>query len=271
MSKSRRGPNPQLKGLHTMSQADKRNTTNPSRRALLAGAPAVALVAGTSASGIATAAEAGAADQLDFTAMLGRAEFVIECLRTRYITEGWHGRGLDEDAAARTLAYFRNRSAGGPDDVDEWMVAVNFIGDHGQSIDWVVLGDPGGLICKAAKHSERAALASPSSADPVFPAIEAHKAACAAQTAAIDTGDEDASTEACYAENDALYATLTCRPTTREGAIALLEHMSSTWEGDYTVLAWAFGDDDGPLQRAASELPGMIAETLRVLIGEERS
>jgi hypothetical protein len=40
MSKSRRGPNLQLKGLHTMSQAEKPNTTNPSRRALLAGAPA---------------------------------------------------------------------------------------------------------------------------------------------------------------------------------------------------------------------------------------
>src|ERR1700722_7000692 len=99
--------------------AEKPNTMSRlSRRSALAGL-SVAAVAGTVALP-AGAIEAGAADRLDAAAALGRAEFMIERLRTRYVCEGWHGRGLDEDAAARALAYFRNWSAGGPEDADEW-------------------------------------------------------------------------------------------------------------------------------------------------------
>ena len=91
--------------------------------------------------------------------------------------------------------------------------------------------------------------------DPVFAAIEAHKAAIVAHTAAVDTGDEDA----------ALVAVLTCQPTTQDGTIALLEHMSAPSE-DGTVLAFAFGaDEDSPVYQAAVDLPAMIAETLRSL------
>ena len=77
-------------------------------------------------------------------------------------------------------------------------------------------------------------------ADPVFAAIEAHKAAMAAHT-----------------------AVLTCQPTTQAGIIALLEHMSAPSE-DGTVLAFAFrADEDSPVYQAAVDLPAMIAEALR--------
>jgi hypothetical protein len=96
--------------------------------------------------------------------------------------------------------------------------------------------------------------------DPVFAAIEAHKAAMAANTAALNTKDEDA-------EDAALEAVLTCQPTTQDGIIALLEHMSAPSE-DGTVLAFAFGpDEDSPVYQAAADLPAMIAETLRSLSG----
>ena len=94
--------------------------------------------------------------------------------------------------------------------------------------------------------------------DPVFAAIEAHKAAMAANTAVFNTEDEDA-------VDDALEAVLTCQPTTTAGIIALLEHMSAPSK-DGTVLAFAFGaDEDSPIYQAAADLPAMIAETLRSL------
>ena len=78
-----------------------------------------------------------------------------------------------------------------------------------------------------------------------------------------DTEDEDAISKTSDAEADALEAALTCRPTTKEGAIALLEHISTPFE-DSTVLAFAFGAGEGSrLHRAAGNLPAMIAETLR--------
>jgi hypothetical protein len=90
--------------------------------------------------------------------------------------------------------------------------------------------------------------------DPVFAAIEAHKAAMAARAAAFNIED---------AEDDALEAVLTCQPKTQAGIIALLEHMSAPSE-DGTVLAFAFrADEDSPLYQAAVDLPAMIAEALR--------
>jgi hypothetical protein len=144
-----------------MSQAEKpNNTSRLSRRTALAGMVGVA-----AAGAVALPATAGA---LDAAAALARAEQMIELLRTRHVCEGWHGHGLDEAAAARTLAYFRNWAAGGPDDVDEWMSVVEFLDDHGQSIDWILLGDPGGMICGSASRSARAATLS---SDPILALI----------------------------------------------------------------------------------------------------
>jgi hypothetical protein len=108
------------------------------------------------------------------------------------------------------------------------------------------------------------ALAGDPATDPVFAAIQTHETAMAAHIAAFDdTEDEDAISKTSDAEADALEAALTCRPTTHEGAIALLEHMSAPFE-DSTVLAFAFGAGEGsPLHQAAGNLPAMIAETLR--------
>ena len=93
----------------------------------------------------------------DAAAALQRLEQVIDTLRTRFVCKGWHPNGLDETAAARALAYFR---AGCPEESDEDFAerkaAFGFVSGHGQSIDWIILGDPVGLICRAAEHSRRA-------------------------------------------------------------------------------------------------------------------
>jgi hypothetical protein len=95
----------------------------------------------------------------DARAALARLEQLVETLRTRAVCEGWHPNGLDEAAATRALAYFR---AGCPEESDEDFAereaAFDFISSHGQSLDWVVGGDPLGLICRAAAHSRRAQL-----------------------------------------------------------------------------------------------------------------
>ena len=68
----------------------------------------------------------------------------MELLRTRFICDGWK---IDEEAAERTLRYFRSQAAGQPDNEEEWQAAIDFIGSHGQSFDWILAGNPGGMIC----------------------------------------------------------------------------------------------------------------------------
>jgi hypothetical protein len=124
--------------------------TEPTRRAALCGAAAIAALP------IAAMGPAAVeADGIDFAACLARTEQVVDYLRTRFICEGWHGRGLDEEAAARTLEYFRR---GMPDDDPDFETVIRFFGDHGQSLDWIFAGDPGGMICRGAANSRRAAV-----------------------------------------------------------------------------------------------------------------
>jgi hypothetical protein len=85
-------------------------------------------------------------------AILARAEQVVDVLRTRYVCQCWK---LDEEAAARMLRYFRRKAAGAPDNDEEWQAVVAFCGEHGQSLDWIVQGDPAGMICSAAARSRR--------------------------------------------------------------------------------------------------------------------
>jgi hypothetical protein len=250
-----------------MSQAKKSNTMSPlSRRSALAGL-SVAAVAGTVALP-ARAIEAGAADRLDPAAALGRAEFMIERLRTRYVCEGWHGQGLDEDAAARVLAYFRNWSAGGPDDADEWMFVVRFLGDHGQSIDWIVRGDPGGMICEGASRSSRASVG-----DPIFAVIAEHRAAVEAHMRALYDEDRPLDTD------DALWEVLTTQPTTLPGVAALLHHVGQlefmefdkddphwTADGETVLSVLSHNGDECDFAHAAREFPTRLAATVRSLI-----
>ena len=38
----------------------------------------------------------------------------------------------------------------------EWEAALDFFHSHGVSLDWIIAGDMGSLISKAAAHSSRA-------------------------------------------------------------------------------------------------------------------
>lgn len=92
-----------------------------------------------------TAAPALTSDQSDersqLSAILARAEEVVDLLRTRYVREGWK---IDEVAAERALEYFRNCAADGSDDDEPRVAALEFLSSHGQSLDWVFDGKPGG-------------------------------------------------------------------------------------------------------------------------------
>lgn len=97
-------------------------------------------------------------DRTDHKAILARVEQIVDLLRTRYVRKGWK---MDEDGAACTLAYFRRHVEGPPfenedQDTTEFTKAGTFVGSHGQSLDWILYGDPSSMICRLAKHSERA-------------------------------------------------------------------------------------------------------------------
>ena len=139
-----------------MSQAKNVNTTN--RRAVLAGIaalPIAALPAIAAAATLSTLPSDVEPDGIDWAAVLGRAEHVVESLRTRHVCVGWQ---LDEVAAGRALEYIRSRAAGSMDESGEPQI-IEFFGEHGQSLDWVIDGDPTGLVCRGAARSNRAALA----------------------------------------------------------------------------------------------------------------
>jgi hypothetical protein len=91
------------------------------------------------------------------TAALARMEQQVETLRTCVVCDGWPG--VDETAAARAVQFFRNCAAGGEDDPDEFSAVVDFVNTHGGSLDWLMFGDPRGLICGCAASSPRAAVA----------------------------------------------------------------------------------------------------------------
>src|SRR5258705_11317187 len=91
-------------------------------------------------------------------AILARVEQIVDLLRTRYVREGWK---MDEDGAARTLAYFWRYVEGPPfkdedEDTTEFHEGVvKFVGSHGQSLDWILDGDPSSMICMLAALSNR--------------------------------------------------------------------------------------------------------------------
>ena len=84
----------------------------------------------------------------DPVAVRARAEFMIDRLRTRHICDGW---SVDTDECERVLKYFRSET----DEMPKFV--LRFFVDHEQSLDWVMTGRIGGLICIAASHSPRAA------------------------------------------------------------------------------------------------------------------
>jgi hypothetical protein len=127
--------------------------TNQSRRALLAGAPAVAaaaLAGGTVANAVAIGMVK--ADGLDWPATILRAEAVVDGLRKYY---GGEWSTADQDGAAGMLKYCRDRGAGLPDDETDWEATLKFFGHYGQSLDWVFCDDPVTMVADRAANSPR--------------------------------------------------------------------------------------------------------------------
>lgn len=62
------------------------------------------------------------------------------------------GCRIDENSAKRALRYFEAWDRGAADDEHEGLQAlVDFTDQHGQSLDWIFLGDPRGTICNGAR------------------------------------------------------------------------------------------------------------------------
>ena len=125
-----------------MSKANSSTTPILARRALLAGmASAAALPVAAAAPLIDGSSVSGR------RAALARAEEIVSLLRASYVREGWQ---IDQAAAERVLAVFRKYAEDGSKSEDEWEAALHFLYSHGQSLDWVLCGDPRVMICKLA-------------------------------------------------------------------------------------------------------------------------
>jgi hypothetical protein len=53
---------------------------------------------------------------------------------------------MDESGAERMLRFFRGAAQGKEEDHDELDFAIGYLRRHGQSLDWILRGDPGGMI-----------------------------------------------------------------------------------------------------------------------------
>ena len=129
---------------------------------------------------------------------------------------------MDLAACERFLGYFRRAAATGwveSDDVPDEQFAMQFIRQHGQSFDWIFLGDVGVMVCQVA--AVFAPAAEESSA--VFAAIEAHRAAT---DAISQTSTDEETARACGVQDDAAEGLLAVEPTTLAGVMALLRHVT---------------------------------------------
>jgi hypothetical protein len=138
-------------------------------------------------------------------------EQVVELLRTCYVRDGWK---VDDESAERALEFARQYAKDGTETDEGREAAIDFVGSHGQSLDWVFCGDVGGMICRGAKHSERA---NSIALDPIFAAIDAWRRADDAVVAVpygvnIELGDQ------CH---EAYLAVIRTRPITPAGLAAL--------------------------------------------------
>jgi len=132
-------------------------------------------------------AEAASPDRSSAAAMLQRAEHVIEALRTRHVCDGW---SIDDAAAEQALAFFRKAVVDPGAEDDASFEAMNrFCASHGQSLDWIIRGDPSGMICGLAARSARARSASDAD-DPIFAAIAKYRAALATHEAVLERKSE---------------------------------------------------------------------------------
>jgi hypothetical protein len=88
---------------------------------------------------------------IGWPATLRRLEHVVEVLANCHDRCGFV---LDQDEARRALTYCQRRIAGEPEQEDDDSL-IEFIAASGQSVDWVLFGDPGVMICKLAAGTRR--------------------------------------------------------------------------------------------------------------------
>lgn len=245
------------------------------------------------ASAVAIPAHARAGDHPERTAaeQLARVEQMIHLLRTCHIRDGWK---LDEAAAERVLRFFRtsvqfpttHEEQPGYD--DDWMFVIRFISDHGQSFDWLLAGDVGGMICRAASRSRAAAKLI---VDPIVAAIEEHRTAFFAHLELITNTEKDDDDLICEGPEyevsyerteDAAVALANVQPTSVEGALALLAYVQEFNTGaikctrrqscysEHNLWPEYLTDDDvkSPRGRVLKlPFPYWIMENVRVALG----
>jgi predicted nucleic acid-binding protein len=86
-------------------------------------------------------------------AIVSRAEQVVELLRSKYVADGWQ---LNEQRAADFLDALRRLDFENDDSL-EMKSVLDWVHDHGQSLDWIFQGDVAAMICAGAAHSVSAA------------------------------------------------------------------------------------------------------------------
>jgi hypothetical protein len=148
------------------------NTTKLSRRSALASGLAFAAPAALALPPPVASDADDPAGHPDAT-MVEHAERAVDILRTRNICDGWT---VDEAAADRMLSLLRASSPADQEDNGAAAATIEFCEAHGQSMDWLLWGDPIGMVSSAAARSPRAA-ALGQSIDPIFALIEEHKRA----------------------------------------------------------------------------------------------
>ena len=128
-----------------------------SRRHLVTTAAALPALALSSAvlpaAALSTAAAAPAIDSRE--AMVARAQQLVEVLANSYVREGWK---LDAARAAQFVECVRtfDESDG---ECPKFVMLLDWMHDHGQSLDWLIDGDVGGMI--ATRAAVRATVGTP--------------------------------------------------------------------------------------------------------------
>ena len=93
--------------------------------------------------------KAGIAASFEGDGTMRRAEQLVHYLKSCYVCDGWK---FDE-AAAETFLENVRRTMDRPNYSKPFYAANEWIVRHGQSLDWVWRGDPGGMICGLAAAS----------------------------------------------------------------------------------------------------------------------
>jgi hypothetical protein len=88
------------------------------------------------------------ASGLDWFSAARRLEAIIDCLTTRAVSRTV---SVDHRTAMSVIEYCRQRAQGAKFDAQREQELTNFISDHNQSFDWVILGDATDMICQLAE------------------------------------------------------------------------------------------------------------------------